>query len=534
MTRSCTRGCAGRPRRPARRLSRRTARRVFFGASYHADYATILCAAGGHARGRPRGRRRARRGCGPRRPAPRPLGCRRPAATPLRRPGRRRARVGVRGSIGCGRVDGGPRARGGLPDPGPRARRRTSRASSAPWARRSATRSAARSVARRTPASSPSTRRRTRSADLDAFVDLHQKRWGAEGLFPDPRRAARRAGAFFRGLSSTAAADGLIALHFLTVGRPPDRGRHLVRRRRDRSTSTTPAWTRRRATCRPAWLWSPSTIEMALAAGKSGFDFLRGDEPYKYGWGARDVPIQRLLVMRMGVAMTAPAPGDTVPSSRRAVCSSPAAPACASSRFWRPARTAARRSTSTRSSPGSIGRATTRASSRSRPGPPSAGSRPRRSRSTSSTSPMTRSRSDALAHLACRRRRRGRPQPHVPRRAGRDTRRRSRSARPGTRRPYLICDRPLEPDPQRGGPRRAAPPHATDGPPRRGRRAIVRKIADERRAEPRSRSSTTAWTCDGTSAPRRAARSPRSTACSPAPRSWASSAAWSRRRATAP
>jgi CelD/BcsL family acetyltransferase involved in cellulose biosynthesis len=28
------------------------------------------------------------------------------------------------------------------------------------------------------------------------------------------------------------------------------------------------------------------------------FDFLRGDESYKYEWGARDEPIQRLLVRR--------------------------------------------------------------------------------------------------------------------------------------------------------------------------------------------------------------------------------------------
>ena len=28
------------------------------------------------------------------------------------------------------------------------------------------------------------------------------------------------------------------------------------------------------------------------------FDFLRGNEPYKYEWGAVDEPIQRLLVRR--------------------------------------------------------------------------------------------------------------------------------------------------------------------------------------------------------------------------------------------
>jgi CelD/BcsL family acetyltransferase involved in cellulose biosynthesis len=36
----------------------------------------------------------------------------------------------------------------------------------------------------------------------------------------------------------------------------------------------------------------------AIETGKRRFDFLRGDEPYKYEWGATDEPIQRLLVRR--------------------------------------------------------------------------------------------------------------------------------------------------------------------------------------------------------------------------------------------
>ncbi len=35
-----------------------------------------------------------------------------------------------------------------------------------------------------------------------------------------------------------------------------------------------------------------------LASGRRRFDFLRGDEPYKYEWGAVDEPIARLLVLR--------------------------------------------------------------------------------------------------------------------------------------------------------------------------------------------------------------------------------------------
>jgi CelD/BcsL family acetyltransferase involved in cellulose biosynthesis len=39
-------------------------------------------------------------------------------------------------------------------------------------------------------------------------------------------------------------------------------------------------------------------VRAALEAGAKHFDFLRGDESYKYEWGSVDEPIQRLLVRR--------------------------------------------------------------------------------------------------------------------------------------------------------------------------------------------------------------------------------------------
>jgi CelD/BcsL family acetyltransferase involved in cellulose biosynthesis len=39
-------------------------------------------------------------------------------------------------------------------------------------------------------------------------------------------------------------------------------------------------------------------VERAIASGRSRLDLLRGDEAYKYEWGALDEPIQRLLVRR--------------------------------------------------------------------------------------------------------------------------------------------------------------------------------------------------------------------------------------------
>ena len=39
-------------------------------------------------------------------------------------------------------------------------------------------------------------------------------------------------------------------------------------------------------------------VRRAIDRGLREVDFLRGDEPYKYEWGATDEPIQRILVRR--------------------------------------------------------------------------------------------------------------------------------------------------------------------------------------------------------------------------------------------
>ncbi len=39
-------------------------------------------------------------------------------------------------------------------------------------------------------------------------------------------------------------------------------------------------------------------VQRAIEQGRKRLDFLRGDEPYKYEWGAVDAPIERLLVLR--------------------------------------------------------------------------------------------------------------------------------------------------------------------------------------------------------------------------------------------
>jgi CelD/BcsL family acetyltransferase involved in cellulose biosynthesis len=134
------------------------------------------------------------------------------------------------------------------------------------------------------------------AADLDAFVELHQKRWGAEGLFP-PTEGGAASRRFFAGLFEDCAPTGIVDLSFLTVG-----GRRIAA---GVTFDDGEAIYYYNAGVEPeARELSPGVvmvacyIQRAISMGRKRVDFLRGDEPYKYEWGAIDAPIERLLVGR--------------------------------------------------------------------------------------------------------------------------------------------------------------------------------------------------------------------------------------------
>jgi len=133
-------------------------------------------------------------------------------------------------------------------------------------------------------------------SDLGAFIDLHQKRWGAEGLFPDTEggSASRR---FFAGLFDSCAEAGFVELDFLTIG-----GRRIaagVILDDGRTVYYYNAGVEPEAReLSPGVVMVAEYVKKAIALGRRRIDFMRGDEPYKYGWGAMDEPIERLLVRR--------------------------------------------------------------------------------------------------------------------------------------------------------------------------------------------------------------------------------------------
>jgi CelD/BcsL family acetyltransferase involved in cellulose biosynthesis len=133
-------------------------------------------------------------------------------------------------------------------------------------------------------------------ADLPEFIDLHQKRWGDDGLFPDTP-GGEQSRVFFRRLFELFPAGGPLDLAFLTVG-----GRRIAAGVSFTSGDTLlyynagvdPA----ARDLSPGVVMVERYVRRALGRGLTRMDFLRGDEAYKYEWGAVDHPIQRLLVRR--------------------------------------------------------------------------------------------------------------------------------------------------------------------------------------------------------------------------------------------
>ena len=136
-------------------------------------------------------------------------------------------------------------------------------------------------------------------ASVESFISLHQKRWGTQGLFPDSA-AGGRSRRFLLRLTELEAAEGPgaqlqmgrvsvgervvleslafddgVTCYFYNAGMDPE-ARELS----------------------PGVTGTAAYLRDRISAGRTRFDFLRGNEPYKYEWGAVDEPIVRIVVTR--------------------------------------------------------------------------------------------------------------------------------------------------------------------------------------------------------------------------------------------
>ncbi len=133
-------------------------------------------------------------------------------------------------------------------------------------------------------------------ADLEAFIDLHQKRWGEDGLFP-PTPGGAQSRTFFRRLFELFGADGPLKLAFLTVGERRIAAGISIETG-DEILYYNAGVDPEARELSPGVVMVARYVERALERGARRLDFLRGDESYKYEWGAVNEPIRRLLVRR--------------------------------------------------------------------------------------------------------------------------------------------------------------------------------------------------------------------------------------------
>jgi len=130
--------------------------------------------------------------------------------------------------------------------------------------------------------------------DVDDFLALHRCSTPEKAMFMDERMEQ-----FFRGLFARLGRDGLLRLYFMELD--------------GQRVATTMCFVQNQelllynsgynpdlARLSVGLLLKAYCLQDAIALGLRRFDFLRGNERYKYDLGGKDLPIYRLLVTRRG------------------------------------------------------------------------------------------------------------------------------------------------------------------------------------------------------------------------------------------
>lgn len=128
---------------------------------------------------------------------------------------------------------------------------------------------------------------------VDAFVTLHRfSRADKHAFMTDEMQA------YFRAIAAALAERGWLQLSFLEVADKPvatyfcfDYGDAILVYNSGYDPAAVPHLS-------PGWVLLAQLIQHAIALGRSRFDFLQGDEDYKYRFGGVDSPVYRTLIGR--------------------------------------------------------------------------------------------------------------------------------------------------------------------------------------------------------------------------------------------
>jgi CelD/BcsL family acetyltransferase involved in cellulose biosynthesis len=134
----------------------------------------------------------------------------------------------------------------------------------------------------------------TTATALDRFMEMHRSSRGEKGRFMAPGMEL-----FFRRLADALLPEGRLRLAFLEAGGTKVAGA-VGFRDRNRFLLYNSAFDEAYRDLSPGMVLVTELIRSAIEEGRRGFDFLKGDLPYKYRYGARGRRIVRLLLRRDG------------------------------------------------------------------------------------------------------------------------------------------------------------------------------------------------------------------------------------------
>lgn len=135
----------------------------------------------------------------------------------------------------------------------------------------------------------------SRAHVFDELMQIHDARWrakGGSGPLSEPGIRSFHAEATERLLSA-----GMLRLHVLRFQGRAIAVQYCIHKN-SRGYSYLTAFDPDFARFSPGLLLIAFTLQQAVQEGAVEFDFLRGREPYKYLWGARDRPQYRRLIIR--------------------------------------------------------------------------------------------------------------------------------------------------------------------------------------------------------------------------------------------